>query len=44
MKIRNFNEYLISSEETIRKSVIRLGKLKKQFCIVVDEKKNILEH
>ena len=42
MKIRNFNEYLISSEETIRKSVIRLGKLKKQFCIVVDEKKKYI--
>ena len=38
MKIKNFNQYIISSEETVKKAVIKLGKLKKQFCIVVDKK------
>jgi len=37
MKIKKFNEYIINSEETVRKAVIKLGKLKKQFCIVVDK-------
>lgn len=36
IKITKFKEYIINSEETIRKSVIKLGKLKKNFCIVVD--------
>jgi len=39
MKIKNFNEYIINSDEIIRKSVIKLGKLKKKFCIVVDKNK-----
>jgi len=37
MKIKSHNDHLINSEETIRKSVIKLGKLKKKFCIVVDQ-------
>ena len=37
MKIKNFNEHLINSDETIRKSVVKLGKLKKKFCIVIDK-------
>ena len=36
IKITKFNEYIISSEQTIRKSIIQLGKLKKNFCVVVD--------
>jgi len=36
IKITKFKEYIIDSEQTIRQSVIKLGKLKKKFCIVVD--------
>ena len=39
MKIKQFENHLIYSSETIRKSIVRLGKLKKQFCVVVDKKK-----
>ena len=42
MKITQFNDHLINSDETIRKSVIRLGKLKKNFCIVVDKNKKYI--
>ena len=37
IKITKFKEYIIDSEQTIRQSVIKLGKLKKKFCIVVDK-------
>ena len=39
MLIKNFKNHLISSKETIRKSIIKLGKLNKQFCIIVDKDK-----
>ena len=38
MKIKKFENHLIYSSETIRKSIVKLGKLKKQFCIVIDKK------
>ena len=37
MKIKNFNEHIINSDQTIRQLVIKLGKLKKDFCIVIDK-------
>ena len=39
MRIKNFKDHIIFSGETIRNSIVKLGKLKKQFCIVVDKKK-----
>ena len=36
IKITKFKDYIINSEQTIRQSVVNLGKLKKNFCIVVD--------
>ena len=42
MKIKNFNNHIISSDETIRKLVIKLGKLKRNFCIAVDKDKKYI--
>jgi len=42
MKIKNFNEHIINSNQTIRHLVIKLGKLKKDFCIVVDKNKKYI--
>ena len=42
MKIKNFDEHIINSDETIRKLVIKLGKLKKNFCIAVDKNKKYI--
>ncbi len=42
MKIKNFNDHTISSDEKIRKLVIKLGKLKRNFCIVVDKNKKYM--
>jgi CBS domain-containing protein len=42
MKIKNFNNHIISSDETVRKLVVKLGKLKRKFCIVVDKDKKYI--
>ena len=43
MKIKNFNQHIINSDQTIRQLVIRLGKLKNNFfCIVVDKNKKYI--
>ena len=42
IKIKEFNKHLINFNETIRNSIIKLNKLEKKFCIVVDDKKNYI--
>ena len=37
MKIIRFKEHIIYSNDSIKKAVIKLGKLNKKFCIAVDE-------
>ena len=39
MRIKKFKDHIIFSTETIRQSIMKLGRLKKQFCVVVDKEK-----
>ena len=39
MKIKQFENHLIYSSETIRKSIVRLGKLKNNFVLLLTKKK-----
>ena len=42
IKIKEFNKHLINFNESIRNSIVKLNKLEKKFCIVVDDKKNYI--
>jgi len=39
MLIKKYKNHLISSKKTIRNTIIKLGKLNKKFCIIVDKDK-----
>ena len=42
MFLKKYKDYLLQSNETIRKSIIKLGKLNKKFCIVIDQNKKFV--